>query len=776
MDKLRKVPAWCWVLVFGAAIAFMRVGGGFWEPWELKIAEQAHAIANSSNLFDAAAGSKYPAAMPLQYFFPALGLKLLGTGELGARIFITVSAIVALFGVYWAGLGLFRRRAALLSVLALGTMSMFVLEARQLASDMPLIAALAWAIGGLGRWAWPPDGKRRGRDLGIAVVALGISFLSAGAAIGLLAPILALVAAILVGFGLRPVQASAWDEVQDGSRELCEPGVGPDQPADRTLGSATLRGRFQLVFWALIALAVGLAVATFARPYTAGKLSVMLGGIPRSGAASQMFEVLVRQLGFGLFPWSALAVFALARPLIRVDEADGGKTNGRLAFAQLLMLFATAFGFALSTYYVLMVGDARFVMLPPIALALGTFLDEALEGQHSEPVVGLIAATGTMLVARDIFMDPTELVSVHLLNKVRWPQSVSIGYGVLVVGLIVGAGIYSGLAARGRALGRLPGGDAAQTTGWRRLVARVTLHAGRWGLQAAVACAVLFALFTSQYLLPVLSKHFSMKPVLDSYTRFAKQGEEVGKYRIEAQGSAFLGGRTLTDLKTQDQLLAFLRKPDRVFAMVPTEDLASLDAAFKLARIDYTVLDAASSKFLLISNRLGSGEQDQNPLKKDVWMVPEFAERGGEFRDDDQVPWKWRIRLNSSFDGGKIELVGANFPETIRRPGKVPLELFFRVKMRPPAGYKIFVHFDGPATPRVIGDHDPLGKMFPTTYWYPGEYIRDRFDVDVPLMTTPAGRYTIYIGFWPGGEGKRLKVTGENDGADRVRVGTLEIK
>ena len=44
-------------------------------------------------------------------------------------------------------------------------------------------------------------------------------------------------------------------------------------------------------------------------------------------------------------------------------------------------------------------------------------------------------------------------------------------------------------------------------------------------------------------------------------------------------------------------------------------------------------------------------------------------------------------------------------------------------------------------------------------------------------MTTPAGTYTILIGFWPGGEGKRLKVTaGHHDGTDRVRVGTLEIK
>jgi len=77
----------------------------------------------------------------------------------------------------------------------------------------------------------------------------------------------------------------------------------------------------------------------------------------------------------------------------------------------------------------------------------------------------------------------------------------------------------------------------------------------------------------------------------------------------------------------------------------------------------------------------------------------------------------------------------------------------------------------------VIGDHDQVNHTFGTAYWLPGEYIRDHYDVDVPLMTTPAGSYTVLMGFWPGGEGKRLKVTrGSNDGSDRVRLGTIEIK
>jgi hypothetical protein len=124
-----------------------------------------------------------------------------------------------------------------------------------------------------------------------------------------------------------------------------------------------------------------------------------------------------------------------------------------------------------------------------------------------------------------------------------------------------------------------------------------------------------------------------------------------------------------------------------------------------------------------------------------------------------------------------IELVGADFPVAMRRPGQIHLTLYFRVHKKPKPGFRVFVHFDSPSAPRLLGDHALLNGTFPTDDWLPGEYIRDRYDVDVPLMTTPAGRYTLLLGFWPGGEGKRLKITaGNNDGAERTQVGVIEVK
>jgi hypothetical protein len=781
-DRLRRalgsVPDWGWALLFSLVICLPRLGAfGFWDPFELKLADQARDMVRAGTLFDPTVAGKYPATTArLDLILAALGIKIFGASELGARLLIGLSAVGTLMAVYWAGAGMFRKRAALLGTLALGTMAMFVLEARQLTTDVPLMAALALSMAGLGRYAWPASGRRRVTDLVAGVVGLAIGFLGGGALTGVVLPIGALVGAIVVGWGLVPTGEPS----DDGTSDLAPAGIGPDVPAGKPFGASTLRpgARGFAVFAALALGAVALLVGSMTN-LVAGKYSVLLGGVPHGGAPTHTFETLVRELGFGMFPWSAVAVFALARPLIRLD-GDGGPgtaaTNPRLAFGQLFLFLFAGLGFAISTYRLIVFGEARALCLPPIALAIGVFLDEALEGRRSEPVAGLLMGTGTMIVARDFFLAPEELASVHLFDKVKWPNVVQIGEIVLGFAFLAALGVYAGLAARGRALGRVEPPEIGSPSPRRLKLQRAFVALGRWGLQGAVAVAVVFALYLAQGLVPQLSTHFSFKPALESYARFAKAGDKIARYHVEGNGTGFYGSDNITDVASQDQLEAFLRDPKRAFALVSTDDLASIDAGMKRAHQPYYVLDASSSRFLLLSNQLAGDETDANPLKKDVWMAPTPLGPNGEFAPNETPPWKWRVPVSATFND-EIELVGADFPETVRRPGKIPLDLIFRIKKAPPAGYKIFIHYDGPAAPRVIGDHDPLNKAFPTAYWLPGEYIRDHYETDAPLMTTPAGTYTVFVGFWPGGEGRRLKVTqGTNDGADRVRLGTLEIK
>jgi len=773
---LGRVPAWAWALAFALALCLPRLGSfGFWDPSELRLAEQARDMARAGNLFDATVAGKYPARPPLDLSLAALGIKLFGASELGARLFFALAAIAALMAVYWAGAVLLRRRAGLLAALVLGTSTLFVLEARQLTSDAPLVAALALTLGALGRFAWPPNGRRRLLDLGLGVVGLAIGALAGGAMSGVVLPLLSLTAALVIGHGLIPRPA---ESVGDGTGPLAAAGLGPDITADRTFGASTWRPGAR-GFWAFALLAVvALVLLAWGLSHlVAGKYSWLVGGVPRAGAPSHTFEALVRELGFGLFPWSAVAVFALARPLTRLDDDNAsaaGRTNPRLAFVELYLLLFAGMGYALSSYRDIALGAARYEALAAIALAVGAFLDEALEGQRPEPVAGLLMAIGTMVVARDFYLSPEDLASVHLFEKVRWPPALAVGELILAIGFLAAIGVYAGLAVRPRALGHVPAPERPAGGPLRRRMARAVTVFGRFGLQGALACALFFAFFVAQVIVPALSTHLSFKPVLESYARFAHHGEPIGHYHVEGHGSSFYREENPTDLPSQDKVVDFLRQPNRVFVLAAATELAPLDAAFKQAHVAYYVVDASSSRFLLLTNQLAAGERDQNPLLKDVWMPPAGAEATA--KPATNPPWTWRVPVSATF-GDAIELVGADFPTTVRRPGKIPLDLIFRVKTRPPGGYKIFVHFDGPAAPRVIGDHDPVGRALPTGYWLPGEYIRDHSETDVPLMTTPAGTYVVYMGFWPGGDGKRLKITeGPNDGADRVRLGTLEIK
>jgi hypothetical protein len=403
-------------------------------------------------------------------------------------------------------------------------------------------------------------------------------------------------------------------------------------------------------------------------------------------------------------------------------------------------------------------------------------------------VLGLLVATGTMVVARDFVLSPDELVSVHTLSEVKWPEKIKMGPLFLMTGMLFAAGIYTGLATRGRALGRVALRELGSAGRWRRRIEKGVVEAGRYGIQAAIVVAVLFSFGLGHVLVPMLSKNLSFKPLIESYSKFARHGEKIGRYKVEASGAGFYSRSAMVDLPSADRVAGFLRSPERVFALVPTTDLALLDATLKNGKVAYFVVDGSSSRFLLLSNRLDPGEKDENPLKKNVWMAPQMprlvagppgangvATQKSEWPDQ-PVPWKWRVSARTMFEDA-IELVGADFPPSIRRPGTIPLSLYFRVHKRPRPGFRIFVHFDAPGEPRLLGDHAPLNGAFPTDYWLPGEYIRDTYDVEVPLMTTPAGKYTLLIGFWPGGEGKRLKITaGHNDGGDRTQVGFIEIK
>jgi hypothetical protein len=494
----------------------------------------------------------------------------------------------------------------------------------------------------------------------------------------------------------------------------------------------------RLLFGGMVAAAGVVAVALVAQVHRAGVYSAWLGGVPRLGPPAQTFEVLIKQAGFGLFPWGALAFFALGQPLaIADDERPPTPAVGARAF----LLFFAGLGLACATLRVYLVGPGRFAVLAPVALALGAFFDDWLEGRQrgSAPLVGLLAAVGTAVVARDLFLSPEELVSVHLPEKVRWP--VTAGGRVVL--------LAAGLAFAG-ALG--------VALGLRRRVAA-------W---AALALAVALAAFLAQGLVPALSLHFSPRSVVSTFRAVAPPGVPLARFRAEGQEGRALRAAPGPTLGTREALAGFLAAPGRAFAVIGAEALAPVDQALRSARVPYAVLDASSARLLLLVNRLAPGESDQSPLHRHVFLPRAPEER---------PPWPApRVPVSAVF-AGAVELLGADFPESARRPGTLPLTLIFRVLARPPAGHGIFVHLEQAGEPLVNGDHQPVGGAFPTENWLPGEYIRDEHAVDLPLAVMGSGTYRLFVGLWPGGNRRGIPITaGATDGHDRCPLGTVVIR
>jgi 4-amino-4-deoxy-L-arabinose transferase-like glycosyltransferase len=673
----RRVPPGAWALVAAAALLVPGLGRfGLWEPWE-------------SDLAMPAAGAARPFA-----FLPALGLRLIG-GEAGLRAPFVVLALAAALAVYWAASGLHGRRAALLAVAVLLGFPAFTLQARQLTSEMPLVLGLALAIGGLARLAWPArPGPVTGALLATAA-GLGLGLYAGGALVGVLAPCAAFAAA-------------AW---LDPPARVRRPLMGA------TVGASVLVG-----------------AALLLRPHAAGVPSLLLGGVPHLEASAETFESLIKQAGFGLFPWGPLGLFVLGRA--GFSEAPAASRGG------LFLLLSATLVLVLSTVRAHLVGEVRFVALAPVALGLGAFLDEALaDGSElsAERLLAFLAAMGTVVIARDLYLFPEELAAVHTLGKVRWPVEVG-GSGLFLgAGLAFAAAITVGLTTRHRA-----------------------------GILAAVGLSLALSALLTHWIVPALSRHLSRKAAVDLYRRAATHGEPLARFRVEGQAAAAWNAAPGPVLPTREAVVEHLRRPGRAFVLVGAEELASVDEAIKVAGGHYGVLDA-SSRLLLLASTLLPGEEDHNPLARNVWMAPDPASPA-------RPPWPAPRVTTSAVFGGAVELVGADFPPLVRRPGSLRLVLVFRVLQRPPPGYGIFVHLEQSGS-FINGDHQPLGGVLPTARWLPGEYIRDEHVLELPPDVTAAPTYRLLVGFWPGGNRKRLPITaGANDGTDRCPLGEVTVR
>ncbi len=692
----------------------LRLGSfGFWDPTEVRVADAARALMEGHA----------PAGTPVAFNtgLTSLGFASQGISELGGRLPFAVCSLLALVAVYYAGRAIMRPRAALLSAIAFATMPSVLFGGRQLTSAAPLTLAVTLALGGLAHCLWPRAGSNPvARVLGalVAAAGLGLGHAAGGLLPGVLAPLLAVTVAL-------------W---------------------------ASGAGRARALVLTLVA--VGLAVAAGLDFRKHGVVSRLLGGIPRMPQFQTVVTSVVRSIGFSTAPWLAVTPFAVLRSLdgsYTADEDDAG----RRAFARVLLPAWLATTYLMATLHAAVVTEAIVPAAPVLALLAGLYLDELLgAGQRSSAqraIEGIAVGVMAIILGHDVLLTGEAFISVQSIEQLRWP--VQLNGSVVVVFAFMA--LFGALVA---AALLLPPNWPFSDGGKRRPVQR-GLVLGALGVQVA------FAFTLVQWFIPTASKHLSPKDLYGK-TRKLDPNAPLGQYRFNATGSTYyMGGHTAAPLNTLDDLLTFLKRPERVFVFVGAEELASIDQTARQGAkhaagengpdpistmTQYYVIDDSNSRFLILSNKLGANETDLNPLRRFV----------------SEAPTAPQTKLSINFED-KLELIGFDIPTAVNRGEDVKVRLHFKVLAPVGASYKVFLHFDGPGA-RVNGDHVPLDGKFPTQFWSAGTYVIDEYLLKPDRATQPAGAFQLYFGLFAGDRRMKVKV-GASDGENRIKLGAIRV-
>ena len=699
------------LLGLGLLLFVPRLGSnGLWDPSEVRVADAARLVSDGHP----------PAHFDLNQHVVAQGFGVLGAGELGGRLPLALLCVLLLVATYWAGRAVLRPRAALLGGVVLATMPVTMFSARQLTTQAPLLLGVTLAAGGLAHLFWPRE------DEGMLARAFAFVAAAAGLVIGTLAG------------------------------GLFEGALGPLVGVTAALLVARPRGRSLLL--AVVALAAAAFTASIAMKR--GTWTWWLAGTPRLLQWQTVFTTAIRPLGLATAPWGALLPFAVLRSL----DAAPPTPESRRRFATVFLPAWLAAAYFMGTLHDALVGELLVPAASAIALLAGGYLDSLLEDGFGSPLEGVAVGALVFVLGHDVVMATDTFISVLNSEPIRFPNAVQWTGDVLLAGL----GIFAVVLAASMILPAVwPRPDDARVP----LLQRRLLW-GAVGVQ--VACAFMLA----YWFIPVTSHHLSPKE-LYGRARQLDPKAPLAQYRFTASGASYyMNGRTSTALATPDDVIKFLQRPERVFIFIGSEELAAIDQVTRVGGknasapviapdatpaitpeastvVEYHVIDDSNSRFLILSNRLGTGQKDLNPIRRFVSTSPP----------------KPAVPMAINFED-KLMLVGYDLPSDAQHGADLTVRLYFHVLAPVGASYKVFLHFDGPGA-RINGDHVPVDGRFPTQFWSAGTYVTDEYVLKE--HSEMSGIFQLYFGLFSGDHRMKVK-EGASDGENRVKLGAVRVK
>jgi hypothetical protein len=462
----------------------------------------------------------------------------------------------------------------------------------------------------------------------------------------------------------------------------------------------------------------------------------------------------------------ALAPLAVAR--LGIGRAPSG-AGGPASWARPALFAWAALAWLVASVVTRKVGPVTYPALVAVAAAIGIWIDEILAARESSsaadakaepgvdwqaayPLLALFGFLAALVVAKDFLSTPDELTSLTA-SGVKYPKGARLHWLILPIGLS-----FAGALAAGLFLWRGP-----YRLRWRDR--DLLAGAARWGLHAAVAIGVLFALFLAHVWIPGLGQRMSSRDVLEVYNARRKPGDELGLLGNLGSGPSYYAGADYVKLGGRSDLASFLARPGRVFALTRASELCPLHKDALKRGFRYHVLDNRNVQFLLLSNQLQPGEIDRNPLATAIRRTPP---------DDIQR------KLSANFDD-QVELIGVNMPQRVGRGDRFKMTLFYRVMKPVTRPWKIFVHLNAPNAPsNITGDHAPVAAAgCSMTYFQTGDYIVDTFEVRAGDSSFPKTDYQVFTGFFVGSSGNFTNMkalSGNPDAKDRVPVGTIQVR
>jgi hypothetical protein len=619
-------------------------------------------------------GKGAPRFSRIEQRLSALGSRRLGQTEKGARLPIAVMALVTAMLLFLVIFSLSDLKLAVFGTLFYVGAPFFIYHGKQLTGGMPLLLAEVAAIGGLA----------------VAMSCQKKSVRIIGGLLGLFGVILGCRArGVLVG-GFAPLMTVATAFLVSGAGEASD---------------EKRAARQRLVAYFMIGAALLLAGLYFSIVHlTDTDLVAVTGGIDPAVGKRWTFDFAFEQIVYSWYPFIVLLPIAVA-PFF--TPSPRSPRPGTRPFLRALAIMGLLFGYLAQMFDLEVSGLAPAAVGLPIALGIALAIDDILQEEQPDRLLLFLSAAMLTLLIRDFAQNNQTLLYGYGFDKIPIPEKqfshvIQASLAAIPFALLIVTAFFKKSKWRGWALSFL--------------------------IPLAPMCLGGVIAFV---MVPGLSVQLSSKHAVEVYRKYRTNNEPLavyGKARFFADAEK---------LKNTQEVVAWLSRSDRVFAVFPPDKLPDLDHRMRQETGKHIhVLDAESDRFYVATSQPKPGEKNNSPIAPFVQSEPftPAPRHATDINFDDVVTLTgWDLEA----DGKRDQLVKGK---------EMVFTTYWHMTGRFRGNYKIFMHIDGPGG-RVHGDHDPFEGKLPTLRWQKGDYIKEVYRKQIPLYQG-SGEYTIRMGLY----------------------------